>query len=70
LVLGKIISSAIVDLIALPQIFFAMLLSSGLGMIFSDWRPGPTMRALLFGGIPIVLAGVFIHLYSVCLVKQ
>lgn len=45
---------------ALPQIFFAMLLSSGLGMYFSNWRPGPTMRALLFGGIPMVLAAVFI----------
>lgn len=44
----------------LPQIFFAMLISSGLGMYFSDWRPGPTMRALLFAGIPMVLAAVFI----------
>jgi hypothetical protein len=60
LVLGNIVASFVEPLIALPQIFFAMLLSSGLGMIFSDWRPGPTMRALLFGGIPIVLAGVFI----------
>jgi len=48
------------DLIALPQIFFAMLISSGAGMYFSDWRPGPTMRSLLFGGIPLVLAAVFI----------
>ena len=60
LVLGKLISGAVLPLIALPQIFFAMLISSGAGMVFSDWRPGPTMRALLFGGIPIVLAGVFI----------
>ena len=60
LVLGKVIASAVEPLIALPQIFFAMLISSGAGMFFSDWRPGPTMRALLFGGIPIVLAGVFI----------
>jgi hypothetical protein len=60
LVLGHAIASWINPLIALPQIFFAMLLSSGLGMIFSDWRAGPTMRALLFGGIPMVLAGVFI----------
>lgn len=60
LVLGKLISGAIEPVIALPQIFFAMLLSSGAGMVYSDWRPGPTMRALLFGGIPIVLAGVFI----------
>ncbi|MCF7932309.1 MAG: hypothetical protein K9K93_03990 [Acholeplasmataceae bacterium] len=60
LVVGNVIATAINPLIALPQIFFAMLLSSGLGMVFSDWRPGPTMRALLFGGIPMVLAGVFI----------
>jgi hypothetical protein len=60
LVLGKLIAGAVEPLIALPQIFFAMLISSGAGMFFSDWRPGPTMRALLFGGIPIVLAGVFI----------
>ena len=52
--------TGVLKLIALPQIFFAMLISSGLGMVFSDWRPGPTMRALLFAGIPIVLAGVFI----------
>jgi len=60
LLLANVIATTIKDVIALPQIFFAMLLSSGLGMYFSDWRPGPTMRALLFGGIPMVLAGVFI----------
>lgn len=60
LLLGKVISDLINPLIALPQIFFAMIISSTLGMFVSDWRPGPTMRALLFGGIPIVLAGVFI----------
>jgi len=60
LLLGLVISAVINPIIALPQIFFAMIISSSLGMIFSDWRPGPTMRALLFGGIPIVLAGVFI----------
>jgi hypothetical protein len=60
LLLGRVISDLINPLIALPQIFFAMIISSTLGMVFSDWREGPTMRALLFGGIPIVLAGVFI----------
>lgn len=60
LVASYIIAQGIKDVIALPQIFFAMLISSGLGMYFSDWRPGPTMRALLFAGIPIVLAAVFI----------
>ncbi|MDA3932417.1 MAG: hypothetical protein PF513_06745 [Tenericutes bacterium] len=60
LVIGHLISEWIKPIIELPQIFFAMLLASGAGMYFSDWRAGPTMRALLFGGIPIVLAGVFI----------
>jgi hypothetical protein len=60
LLLATVLANLIEPLIALPQIFFAMLLSSGAGMVFSDWRPGPTMRALLFGGIPMVLAGVFI----------
>ncbi|MFP4378857.1 MAG: hypothetical protein ACLFUS_00015 [Candidatus Sumerlaeia bacterium] len=60
LVLGKEISNYVRPIIALPQIFFAMLISSSLGFIFSNWRAGPTIRALLFGGIPMVLAGVFI----------
>ena len=60
LVVGFIIANAMPQALRLPQIFFAMLISSGLGMIFSDWRPGPTMRALLFAGIPMVLAAVFI----------
>jgi hypothetical protein len=60
LILSYYIAVWIKDFIALPQIFFAMLVSSGLGMYFSNWRPGPTMRSLLFGGIPTVLAAVFI----------
>ena len=60
LILGKLIADLTNPIIELPQIFFSMLLSCGLGMFLSDWRPGPTMRALLFAGIPIVLAGVFI----------
>jgi len=60
LILSYFVALWIKDLIALPQIFFAMIISSGLGMYFSDWRPGPTMRSLLFGGIPTVLAAVFI----------
>ncbi|MCK5761786.1 MAG: hypothetical protein KAH16_02675, partial [Candidatus Izimaplasma sp.] len=60
LIFSFYIASWIKDLIALPQIFFAMLLSSGLGMYFSHWRAGPTMRSLLFGGIPTVLAAVFL----------
>ncbi|MDX1358251.1 MAG: hypothetical protein R3232_05425, partial [Clostridia bacterium] len=54
------ISDGIKGFIGLPQIFFAMIISSILGMIFPDWRFGPTMRALLFGGIPLVLAAVFL----------
>lgn len=45
--------------IALPEIFFAMILSVSAGMIFSNWRFGPTIRALLFAGIPVVLAANF-----------
>ncbi|MFP4287927.1 MAG: hypothetical protein ACLFQS_01605 [Bacteroidales bacterium] len=45
--------------IALPEIFFAMILSVSLGMIFSEWKFGPTIRALLFAGIPVVLAANF-----------
>lgn len=48
------------DWIGLPQIFFAMLISASLGMVFSNWKMGPTINALLFAGIPIVLAGNFL----------
>jgi hypothetical protein len=46
-------------LIALPQIFFAMIISAGLGALMYRWRYGPTIRALLFAGIPVVLAANF-----------
>lgn len=46
-------------MIALPQIFFAMLISAGLGAIFYNYSFGPTIKALLFAGIPVVLAGNF-----------
>ncbi|MEW6623377.1 MAG: hypothetical protein AB1420_09665 [Bacillota bacterium] len=46
-------------IIALPQIFFAMLLSAGFGAVLYKWRFGPTVRCLLFAGIPVVLAGNF-----------
>lgn len=54
------ISQWIKSVIALPQIFFAMILAAALGMVFSKWRFGPTLRALLFAGIPVVLAANFI----------
>ncbi len=53
------IAMVIKPVIALPQIFFAMILSSGLGAIFYKWCFGPTIRALLFAGIPVLLAGNF-----------
>jgi hypothetical protein len=45
--------------IALPEIFFAMILSVSLGMIMVHWKFGPTIRSLLFAGIPVVLAANF-----------
>jgi len=45
--------------IALPEIFFAMIMSVGLGMFMVRWQFGPTIRSLLFAGIPIVLAANF-----------
>ncbi len=45
--------------IALPEIFFAMVLSVTTGLIFSNWKFGPTIRCLLFAGIPVVLAANF-----------
>jgi hypothetical protein len=45
--------------LALPEIFFAMVISVTLGMIFSKWKFGPTIRSLLFAGIPVVLAANF-----------
>lgn len=45
--------------IALPEIFFAMILSVALGMFMVSWQFGPTIRSLLFAGIPIVLAANF-----------
>ena len=60
LYLAQLISQSIKSFIGLPQIFFVMIISSSIGMVFPHWRFGPTIRALLFGGIPIVLAAVFL----------
>jgi hypothetical protein len=54
------IAEWIKPVLALPQIFFVMLAACGLGAIFYKWNLGPTIRALLFAGLPIVLAGNFI----------
>ncbi|MBE6067447.1 MAG: hypothetical protein E7211_07085 [Clostridium lundense] len=60
LVISVNIAQWIKPIIALPQIFFAMIMSAGLGAILSDWKFGPTLRALIFAGIPVVLAANFI----------
>ncbi len=59
LVLSFYISQAIKPIIALPEIFFAMILSVVAGMVLPNWKFGPTIRALLFAGIPVVLAANF-----------
>jgi hypothetical protein len=60
LMLGALLSTAIRPLIALPQIFFVMLLAAGLGSVLYRWRHGPAVRCLLFAGIPVVLAANFV----------
>jgi hypothetical protein len=59
LVLAWHLSRMIRPHIALPEIFFAMIISVSLGLIFSQWKYGPTIRSLLFAGIPVVLAANF-----------
>ncbi|WP_144449277.1 hypothetical protein [Halalkalibacter nanhaiisediminis] len=59
LIISAYIAQAFHSLIALPQIFFAMMISAALGAIFYNWTFGPTLRALLFAGIPVVLAANF-----------
>ncbi|MFP4249584.1 MAG: hypothetical protein ACLFU7_07980 [Armatimonadota bacterium] len=53
------ITEAVSPLIALPQIFFAMIVASALGMLLYRVHHGPTIRCLLFAGIPIILAANF-----------
>ena len=60
LIVSALIAQWVKPVIALPQIFFAMIISAGLGAVFSNWKFGPTMRSLLFAGIPVVLAANFI----------
>jgi hypothetical protein len=59
LLISFYVAQAFVSIIALPQIFFAMMISAALGAIFHNWTFGPTIRALLFAGIPVVLAANF-----------
>ncbi len=59
LVLSWHLAGWIRSYVALPEIFFAMVLSVTAGLIFSNWKFGPTFRCLLFAGIPVVLAANF-----------
>lgn len=59
LIASSVVAGLIKPVIALPQIFFAMIFAAGLGALLYRWRFGPTIRALLFAGIPVVLAANF-----------
>jgi hypothetical protein len=60
LIVGYHLSVWIRPLVALPQIFFVMILSSGLGMLLYRQKHGPAFRCLLFAAIPIILAANFL----------
>jgi len=60
LVASYYITTWIRPFIALPQIFFVMIISSALGMLFYRIKHGPTIRCLLFAGIPIILSANFL----------
>ncbi len=60
LLAGALLSQWVRPLIALPQIFFVMLLAAGLGAVLYRWVHGPAVRCLLFAGIPVVLAANFV----------
>jgi len=59
LLASYLLASWVQPLVALPQIFFAMIIAASLGAMLYRWRFGPTIRALLFAGIPVVLAANF-----------
>lgn len=59
LLISYYVAGAIRGVIALPEIFFAMILSVTAGMLLPNWKFGSTLRALLFAGIPVVLAANF-----------
>lgn len=60
LLAGHQIAAWIRPAIALPQIFFVMLVACGLGALLYRWTHGPAIRCLLFAGIPVVLAANFV----------
>jgi len=60
LIFGALLARWIAPVVALPQIFFVMLIAAGLGALLYRWRHGPAIRGLLFAGIPVVLAANFV----------
>jgi hypothetical protein len=60
LLVGAYFARWIQPVVALPQIFFVMLLAAGLGAMVPRWSHGPAIRCLLFAGIPVVLAANFV----------
>ncbi|SDB96501.1 hypothetical protein SAMN05421734_103173 [Pelagirhabdus alkalitolerans] len=53
------LSELVHNIVALPSIFFGMVISTLLGVYAYSYVFGPTIKALLFAGIPVVLAGNF-----------
>jgi hypothetical protein len=60
LMLSYYITLWVRPVVALPQIFFVMVISSALGALLFKVKHGPTMRCLLFAGIPIILSANFL----------
>lgn len=48
------------EMAAFPPIFFVMLMAVALGWFCPRWVHGPALRALLFAGVPVVLAANFV----------
>ncbi|SEO35209.1 hypothetical protein SAMN04488134_106162 [Amphibacillus marinus] len=60
IIISFYLSQLINSLLALPAIFFSMVITTALGAICYKYILGPTIKALLFAGIPVVLAANFI----------
>lgn len=57
---ASIIAARVREVVAFPPIFFVMLMATTLGWLCPRWTHGPALRALLFGGVPVVLAANFV----------